>query len=213
MKKLNSIKWFTLGVMVTILMSALVIPATAANRQKQATLYYQDTKITLNGETVIPKDVNGNVIEPFVIDGTTYLPVRGIADALGVKVEWSAATNTVILETNRSIDHVPQFRTSAININLYEVWYENGKLHARAFITNGFNSTASNINVKDLKISNSDGIIAEGSFGILKNATNATIAPNGYITWVFTFSGDALKVQNADLTGHLRAESTIEYKY
>ena len=44
-----------------------------------------------------PKDVNGNVVEPFIIDGTTYLPVRAICNALGLKVNWNSETNTVEL--------------------------------------------------------------------------------------------------------------------
>ena len=97
MKKLNNVKWFTLGVVVCILISSLVVSATAASRQRQATLNYSDIKITLNGNPVIPRDGSGNAVEPFTIDGTTYLPLRGIANVLGLDVGWDGTTNTVIL--------------------------------------------------------------------------------------------------------------------
>jgi len=58
---------------------------------------YNNIKITLNGQEIIPKDVNGNPVEPFIIDGTTYLPVRAVGNALNLNVDWDGNTNTVIL--------------------------------------------------------------------------------------------------------------------
>lgn len=95
MKKRSS---FAAGMLTMALLFGLVGTAYAAY-QKQATLNYQDIKITLNGELVTPKDGAGNVVEPFTIDGTTYLPVRAIANAMGLEVGWDSATNTVTLTT------------------------------------------------------------------------------------------------------------------
>ena len=58
---------------------------------------YRDIQIKVNGSQITPKDANGNVVEPFIIDGTTYLPVRAIGDALGLEVGWNGETNTVSL--------------------------------------------------------------------------------------------------------------------
>jgi len=96
MKFMKSAKWFLLGVAVCLTAVMFVVPALASVTQ-QAELTYRGIKITLNGEEIIPTDVHGNVIEPFIIDGTTYLPVRGIANALGLGVGWDDATNTVVL--------------------------------------------------------------------------------------------------------------------
>jgi len=41
------------------------------------------------------QDANGNYVEPFIIDGTTYLPVRGISNALNLGVGWDGENNTV----------------------------------------------------------------------------------------------------------------------
>ena len=102
MNKLNNFKWFLLGVVVCLIMSVLVVPALASSGTKDATLYYRDIKITLDGNTIIPKDASGNAVEPFIIDGTTYLPVRGIAPALGLSVDWDAANSIVKLTTPSS---------------------------------------------------------------------------------------------------------------
>ena len=59
--------------------------------------FYKNIKIILNGINIEPKDVNGNIVGPFIIDGTTYLPVRAICKALGLEVNWNSETNTVEL--------------------------------------------------------------------------------------------------------------------
>ena len=99
MKKNFSVKSFVSGVLVTTMLFACVTTATAAFRTKQATLTYPGIKISLNGQTVTAKTESGAAIEPFSIDGTTYLPVRGVASVLGVDVGWDQATKTVLLNT------------------------------------------------------------------------------------------------------------------
>lgn len=58
---------------------------------------YLDIKLVVNGKEVTPKDVNGNVVEPFAYNGTTYLPVRAVGEALGKTVRWDGETKTVHL--------------------------------------------------------------------------------------------------------------------
>lgn len=93
MKK--SIKGFVVGLVAGLVISCICVGAFQGVVQKE--LSYNDVKITLNGQTITPTDANGNVVEPFIIDGTTYLPVRAIANALGLDVKWDGETNTVKL--------------------------------------------------------------------------------------------------------------------
>lgn len=60
--------------------------------------------ILINGNTLIPKDVNGNIVEPFLIDGTTYLPIRAVSEALGKTVDWDGDTQTVSI-TDKNISY------------------------------------------------------------------------------------------------------------
>lgn len=53
--------------------------------------------VYINGEKIIPMDVNGNVVNPILKDGTTYLPVRAVAEAFGKMVSWEQETHTVLL--------------------------------------------------------------------------------------------------------------------
>lgn len=82
---------------VTAAMILVFVTSAYAAYQRQATLDYTGIKITLNGQPVTPADANGNPVEPFAMEGTTYLPVRAIANALGLGVEWEQATQTVKL--------------------------------------------------------------------------------------------------------------------
>lgn len=93
---MKNIKAYVLGVLSTLMVIGLVGTGYAAY-QKQATLDYVGVKITLDGQEITPTDANGNAVEPFIMDGTTYLPVRGIANALGLGVEWNAESHTVAL--------------------------------------------------------------------------------------------------------------------
>lgn len=102
MKKNFSLKSFLSGMVVTALIFGCMSTVVAANRQKQATLDYPGIKISLNGQTVTAKTASGATVEPFSIDGTTYLPVRGVASILGVDVGWDQKTKTVLLTTEGS---------------------------------------------------------------------------------------------------------------
>lgn len=88
---------FFSGALTTLVLVGLVGTAFSAARQQQATLNFSGIKITLNGSQITPPDASGKAVEPFTIDGTTYLPVRGIANALGVGVTWDQSTQTVQL--------------------------------------------------------------------------------------------------------------------
>ena len=73
--------------------------AAASSGTKTVPLAYRDIQLVIDGETVVPTDANGKVVEPFIIEGTTYLPVRAVAGALGLIVGWDGATSTVSLDS------------------------------------------------------------------------------------------------------------------
>lgn len=57
----------------------------------------QTIRIVLNGNELVPTDANGKRVDPLLVDGTTYLPIRAIASALGFEVAWDQETCTVSL--------------------------------------------------------------------------------------------------------------------
>lgn len=67
------------------------------NKNQTIAIEYNDIKVTLDGKPVELKDAAGKTIEPFTYNGTTYLPVRAVANLLGVDVKWDGDTSTIYL--------------------------------------------------------------------------------------------------------------------
>jgi hypothetical protein len=51
----------------------------------------------VDGAEYVPTNVKGEIVEPFVYNGTTYLPVRAVANAFNKDVEWDGTTSTVYI--------------------------------------------------------------------------------------------------------------------
>ncbi len=83
--------------LVLLCLVFLCIPASAHSETVDISITYCGISITLNGEALSPADADLNPVEPFIYNGTTYLPVRGLALALGLNVNWDSNTNTVNL--------------------------------------------------------------------------------------------------------------------
>lgn len=95
-------KGFVAGVLVMAALFGMIGTAGAVVGKMQANLDYNNIKISLNGTQITPKDANGNVVEPFAINGTTYLPVRAVGESLGMDVQWDGNTKTVLLSGAKS---------------------------------------------------------------------------------------------------------------
>lgn len=54
-------------------------------------------RIVINNKELIPTDAYGNRVEVKLIDGTTYLPIRAVANAFGKAVYWDGPNSTVYL--------------------------------------------------------------------------------------------------------------------
>jgi hypothetical protein len=90
-------KGFILG-MVFTLMLVSTVNVFGASVGKAIDVVYNNIKIVVDGKPVsFGKDSAGNNIEPFIYNGTTYLPVRAVGEAIGKKVDWDGATQTVYL--------------------------------------------------------------------------------------------------------------------
>jgi hypothetical protein len=54
-------------------------------------------RIFYNGEQQALYDADGRRVYPLSFQDTTYVPIRGISDLFGVKVDWDQSTQSVIL--------------------------------------------------------------------------------------------------------------------
>ena len=97
MKKSGFWKGFGSGLILTALVVALCVTATATS--KRSIQVEDGIGITLNGATFIPRSANGKQVSVFLYNGTTYVPVRAISEAMGMDVSFNSATRTVVLTT------------------------------------------------------------------------------------------------------------------
>lgn len=87
------------GITILVLLLSSASSVFASNGQNFLEVYYKDIKVELNGKIIDLKDADGNRVEPFISDGTTYLPIRAIGSALGFNVAWNSTTNTAVLSS------------------------------------------------------------------------------------------------------------------
>ena len=88
MKK-HDLKVFTSGVMATVLTMSGATLAFSETARKSIIAEYNNIKIYVDGKLVQTSS------EPFVVNGTTYLPVRTVGEAVGKSVTWDSATQSV----------------------------------------------------------------------------------------------------------------------
>ena len=107
MKK--TIRILSLALTLCLLLSAVAIPSLAYEQRKVTLdIICRDLKIVVDGVTITPKNVNGAFVEPFLYKGTTYLPVRAVAEALDRQVDWDGDTGTVYITTTSGQPATPK---------------------------------------------------------------------------------------------------------
>lgn len=132
------------GVLIgTILTSGIAI---ATNSTTLYNVITNGIKIFVDGQKLNPKDANGNIVEPFIYNGTTYLPVRAVANALGKTVYWDESNYTVYLGNKEPLPYPSKEVTSDDNIGDY--WHDRldlkdnyGNTYTRAISTSYDNQT------------------------------------------------------------------------
>ena len=70
----------------------------AANYTKSINATYRNIGVTYNGTS---KTLSA---EPFLVDGSTYVPLRAVSEIMGAEVNWNGSTNTVTI-TNTASDN------------------------------------------------------------------------------------------------------------
>ena len=98
MKKGKKTVAFLAGMVAMLLICAVSIPALAIrNTTSLNDVLVGGIRIVIDGQELHPTDVNGNPVDPMIYNGTTYLPVRAVASALGKAVAWDGPSYTVYL--------------------------------------------------------------------------------------------------------------------
>jgi hypothetical protein len=101
MKNNQKFQGFIAGVMATLLVACLMVPSFAAGTAKTISVltgisvYKDDSKLSMT-------DAKGNPVEAFIYNGTTYLPVRAVANAFGSSIQWEGKTYSVYIGKHTS---------------------------------------------------------------------------------------------------------------
>ena len=85
---MNNVKFRRIAIMIAVIMLVLSFtqPGFATWLDKTIKASYRNIKIYVNDSLRQTKDAKGVVVEPFIVDGTTYVPLRGISEILGYEV-------------------------------------------------------------------------------------------------------------------------------
>jgi len=187
---LKRLQWkgFVLGLLAAIVVSGTAM--VAANVRSETIEAFYDVNIVINGEPWNhPEDM-----APFIAGGRTFLPARGIAEVLGVPVDWNGETRTVYIGT---IPHgMPFFQ----NITHFQSGGSNHGLGAVNMLGNAYpNSLRSNTRPGSLPINfwrdynlNSQHNILTGTIGRIDGANTvaSTISFIGDGRTLATFTVD-----------------------
>ena len=87
------------GMIIGVLIGSVIAGGTvyAKSGTESIQVMYDNIKIFMDGEEVTPKDGNGQSVEPFIYNGTTYLPVRAVSNAIGKEVSWDGVEKVIYL--------------------------------------------------------------------------------------------------------------------
>lgn len=105
--KFQRMKDVCLGATVAVLVMGAAPAAYAKVANMDIPVMFNNIKIVVDGKELKTDK------EPFIYEGTTYLPVRAVGEAVGKNVTWDAASKTVVLgETEQKEPEQPEETTS-----------------------------------------------------------------------------------------------------
>lgn len=96
MKKFN-IRSFIMGIVIGALVCSSVAVAFAANYTATLKAVYRDIKVYVNGDQIDYYASNGAYAEPFIINGTTYVPLRLFSEKTGNTVKWDGSSSSIFV--------------------------------------------------------------------------------------------------------------------
>ena len=119
-------KGILIGTLTTLLLSGTVL---MANTQMREVVF--GVSVSLNGQRV-NFDADS---QPFTMESRTFLPVRAIADMVGLEVDFDGATNTVLLTGDGAAAATPARATSPTPLT--QSFFNSSQMAAQALGTIG----------------------------------------------------------------------------
>ncbi len=103
------------GLLAGVLISGTV--AIAGGTTNLYDVFVGGVKVVVDGKEIRMRDANGNKVEPMIYNGTTYLPVRAIADSFDKEVYWDGPNYTVYLgDMDGELEYPTKYMKDMTNI-------------------------------------------------------------------------------------------------
>lgn len=115
-----------------LLSSAITVGAATGIQKIQAALNHNIT-FELDGSSWTPRDPDGKKLSALVYDGSTYVPLRAVSEALGAEVNWNGSAQKIIINSNGGNEGIP-----------YKDGQNNGSSSSSSSSNSGSASTGSN---------------------------------------------------------------------
>jgi hypothetical protein len=111
-----------IAMLIAVLMLTMAFSTTgfAAWMGKTIEAQYRNVTIFVNNQYKQATDVNGKVIEPFIYEGTTYVPLRGISQMLGYEVSFNPQTYRIDI-TGSGVDPSAQYEILILQARIAEL--------------------------------------------------------------------------------------------
>jgi len=111
-----------IAMIIAVLMLTMAFSTTgfAAWMGKTIEAQYRNVTIFVNNQYKQATDVNGKVIEPFIYEGTTYVPLRGISQMLGYQVSFNPQTYRIDI-TGSGVDPSAQYEILILQARIAEL--------------------------------------------------------------------------------------------
>lgn len=93
----NNGKSFFMGLIIGALVFSSIAVCFAASYTTNLTATYRDIKVYVDDKKIDYTASNGAFAEPFIIDGTTYIPLRLFSEKLGQQVLWEDQTSSIYI--------------------------------------------------------------------------------------------------------------------
>lgn len=137
MKMSKNYKRICLTLALGVALSATVVDA--ANYTKSLKATYKDISVVYNGAS---KTLSN---EPFLVDGSTYVPLRAVSEIMGADVKWDGSSSTVTINDSSSSNASAQAELAAKNYQITVLQRQVDDLTAElATYKNSNNSSSSN---------------------------------------------------------------------
>lgn len=151
--------------------TALSVSAAAKNSKENIDVAYNNIKIYTDGI-----EANTSDAEPFIYNGTVYMPIRSAAEALGVNVDWDGNTKSVYL-TSKDSDFVRYYEDVADDYDFDLAGHYTGSLGYELSISIYSTRPSNSDEIGNADFTFSDGSVKHGE--ILKVDSNTYILQVG----------------------------------